>query len=172
MEKSFYIHYTCNKCEKEHVGPPSFAFDAPAYYSVLSPEDKAKSHLSADGCVILDNEFFVRVILEVSIIGTGKPFTWGVWVSQSEENFRFYDEHFKDDLTGRNTFGWFSNVLPGYDSTLGIKTTARFRGNGLRPFLSIENSKHLLSKDFHSGMSIEKATEIAGIMLHNSVRAN
>jgi hypothetical protein len=168
MEKSFYIRYKCSQCGKEHVGPPSFAFDAPVYYNGLNETDKAKSILTPDACVILGTDFFIRTILEVPIIGADAPFTWGVWVSQSKDNFIFYDQHFKEDLTGRETFGWLSSLLPEYENTLGLKTTVYFRGGGLRPNLHLAESDHQLSKDFHQEMSIERATEIAGVMLHRS----
>ena len=168
MSEPFYVHYKCSKCGEEHVGAPSFAFDAPAYYNALSDEDKRGSFLSSDGCVILDRDFFIRTILQIPIRGTNEVFMWGVWVSQSMAEFQFYNGHFKDDLTGRKTFGWFSSLLPEYESTLGLKTTVLFKRGGLRPQLHLEDSPHQLSIDFHRGISIERATQIAGSMLHRS----
>ena len=168
MEKSFYIHYKCSTCNKEHVGAPSFAFNAPAYYDSLSEEDKAKSLLSADRCSVLDTDYFIRTILKIPIVGTDEPFTWGVWVSQSKENFTYYDEHFKDDLTDRKTFGWFSSLLPEYESTLGLKSDVIFSSGGLRPHINLGESEHQLSIDFHHGISMERATEIAGAIMHKA----
>jgi len=135
----------------------------------LSEEDKQRSELSDDLCVVLDRDFFVRAILEIPINGLAKPFTWGIWVSQSRENFDYYFEHFREDLRGRDTFGFFSNRLPLYPDTLELKCRVLFESQSLRPKIHLEEAEHPLSLDFHQGITVERAKEIAEYFLHNSI---
>lgn len=155
--------YECTTCGKTHEGAPSFSFPAPAYFEAAP---KKENHLLDSDFCRLDEDYFIRVILEIPIIDSKEPFLWGIWVSQSKENFKFYAEHLNDDLSGRETFGWFSNRLPYYADTLSLEMLVKFQNNGDRPKLHPKESKHELSKDFHDGISMEKAIKIANIAAH------
>lgn len=163
MKKIF--RYTCASCEQMHEGAPSFSFNAPAEYDSTS-SDKSQTLLS-DFCCLPDS-YYIRTILEIPIIGSDQPFLWGVWVSQSEENFKYYQEHFDDNLLGRETFGWFSNKIPYYKDTLNLKTKVLYQDNKDRPKLHLQESDHELSKDFHDGISMDKAIKIMGIAMHKN----
>ncbi len=158
--------YKCATCGETHEGSPSFSFPSPLDFE--KKLDKNNENLSSD-FYTTEDDYFIRTILEIPIIGSNEPFMWGVWVSQSKENFNFYFEHFNDDLLGRETFGWFSNKLPYYKSTLSLKTMASFQNNGERPKLHLEESDHELSKDFHNGISIDKAIKIATVAMHKYI---
>lgn len=158
--------YRCSICKKIHKGSPSFSAFYPDYYAELSKENKKISLLNPDFCATPDQYFFIRAVLMVPIIGLQEPFTWGVWVSQSVENFRYYYKNFKKDLSGRETFGWFSNRLPYYKDTLNLKCIVQFMSKGIRPKLHLEETGHELSIDFHKGISNEKAIEIAEYCIH------
>ena len=161
--------FTCTCCGKVHEGSPSFAYSAPLHYSNLSPEDRAKATLTSDTCVITHDEQtdrFIRVVLEIPIRGAGEPFTWGVWVSLSEANFNKYVETADDPDEQASYFGWFCNRLPYYDDTSGLKTKVRPRKNGIRPYLELERSGHLLAEHLHNGLTIAQAQEIAEKAMH------
>ena len=160
------FEYTCSKCGKKHSGPPSLSFQSPEHYLALNDEDKKKSYLNEDLCVVLNQDYFIRVVLEVPIIGANESFLWGIWVSQSKSNYEYYSEHFDEDLKGRQSFGWIANVLPGYQDTLALESTVLFGGRGSRPKIHLHESKHQLAIDFHQGMSMEKAIQIAEKALH------
>ena len=163
--KSPYITFKCPNCEKDHIGPPSFELEGPDNYIALSPEDKSNTLHTTDLCQV-GNDYFIRCILEVPIKDMDENFTWGVWVSQSKENFEYYSKHINDDLSNRKTFGWLCNNLPGYSNTFGLETTVQFQSNNLRPVIHIHESENQLSQDFHGGMTLEKALDIAGKILH------
>ena len=158
--------YTCSGCGELHEGAPSFSWNEPLNYHCLSDEDKEKAKLSEDLCVINDGGFFVRGVIEVPIIDFDDPFMWGVWVSQSEENFNFYAEHFDEDLLGRETFGWLSTQLPIYEDTVNLKTIVQFQNENMRPKIYIQECDHQLSHDFHNGITSEKAIEMANEIMH------
>jgi len=80
--------FKCGKCGKIHEGAPSIAFDAPAYWSDIPDSERSKrGKIDADLCKA-DGHHFVRVCLEIPIVGVAAPFLWGVWTSVSETNFR------------------------------------------------------------------------------------
>lgn len=164
------LKYKCITCGKVHEGSPSFSVEAPAQYenkTNLLSKIFLRKYINADFCRN-NNDFFIRVILEVPIIGVDEPFTWGVWVSQSQKNYIYYQKHFHDNLLGRETFGWFCNALPYYKNTLGLKTIVFFQNNKNRPKIHLQECGHELSIDFHQGISIEKAKEIANIVHHKN----
>lgn len=162
--------YKCVTCGEVHEGSPSFSSEAPAQYenktSVFS-KIFSKNYLDNDFCRN-GNDFFIRVVLKIPIIDIGEPFTWGVWVSQSKENFEYYKNHFYDNLIGKETFGWLCNALPYYENTIGLKAMVLFQNNKQRPKIYLQECEHELSKDFHQGISIQKAKEIANIAYHKN----
>ena len=48
------------------------------------------------------------------IKGASEPFTWGVWITQSEENFEKNIETFETDQSDEQSFGWLPVNLPFY----------------------------------------------------------
>lgn len=110
--------------------------------------------------------YFIRVCLEIPIHGVSEPFLWGVWVSLSKSNFDRYVETYGSPNTDDRYFGWLCNYLPYYEKTYALKTQARPRAGGKRPYIELEEIDHPLCKDFHEGISIQKAQEIAEISIH------
>lgn len=151
----------CSTCGKIHEGF-SLSFIQPFCDLDLNSEG---TYLTDDLCVINNEDYFIRVILEIPIMNHAEPFLWGVWVSQSKENFEFYKENFDKNLEGRHTFGWFSNVLPGYENTLNLKTQSCFQEQGTRPIIEIGECDHQLYKDFIHGITLKRAQEIMKISL-------
>ena len=165
MMNSF--RFNCRTCGKLHEGAPSFSFEAPIHYEMLSSEVKReKAKLGTDFCVIDGKDHFIRVLLEIHIHGSDEPFLWGVWVSVSQANFIKYYDHFGDSAYEDEYFGWFSNRLPCYPDTLNIKTYALVKPNGQRPTLELEPSDHPLSVDYYKGISWQNAIEITEATMH------
>ncbi len=164
--------FTCSCCGKVHEGAPSFSYPAPYQYQCLNEDDKNSiAKLSDDLCRIEHDDqadHFIRVVVEVPIQDCIEPFTWGVWVSVSEENFNKYVENFSSESYSDEYFGWFCNNLPYYDETLSLKTYAIVQSGCQRPKLDIEPGDHELTTDFQSGISWEKAIKIAEAAIHAS----
>jgi hypothetical protein len=81
--------YTCACCEGVHEGlPPAIGIEAPFYWDA-GMRGRRGCKLTTDTCVIDDKHFFVRAILRLPVVDAEQDFEWGVWVTQSEANFRF-----------------------------------------------------------------------------------
>jgi len=106
------------------------------------------------------------VLLEIPIHRHREPFRWGVWVSLSQENFQRYLDTWDDPDESDCYFGWFSNRLPFYPDSLSLKTQVHPRKNGVRPYIELESKDHSLSIDFHNGISVVRAQEIAEYVMH------
>lgn len=121
--------------------------------------------MGSDLCYIEDDRF-IRVCLEIPIIGVEQPFMWGVWVSLSQDNFERYRETYDAPVETDEYFGWFCNRLPFYPDTLNLKTLVRPRSGSVRPYLDLEPTEHHLTIDFGNGISISRAQEIAEHVMH------
>jgi len=157
--------FICSCCGKVHEGAPSFSFSSPLQYSHLTEEEKAEAHLGSDFCYI-EEDRFIRVCLEIPIIGVEQPFMWGVWVSLSRQSFERYRETYDEPVETDEYFGWLCNTLPFYPCTINLKTLVHPRGGGVRPFIELEPTEHPMSVDFRYGISISRAQEIAEYVLH------
>jgi len=161
--------FKCSCCGKLHEGSPSFGFRAPDPYLEQSKEIQQTGKLKTDTCWYEDEEgkhYFIRVCLEIPIHGISEPFLWGVWVSLSRKNFERYVETFDAPDTEDRYFGWFCNRLPYYEDTYAIKTQVHPRSGNIRPYIELEQTDHPLSVDFHQGISIQKAQQIAELAMH------
>jgi len=161
--------FKCSCCGKVHEGSPSFGFRAPDPYLEQPKEVQQAGQLTSDFCHYEDEDgkhYFIRVCLEVPIHGIADPFMWGVWVSLSKESFDRYTETYDDPDTTDSYFGWLCSYLPYYEKTYALKTRIHPREGGTRPFIVLEKTDHSLSMDFHEGISIDRAQQIAEAAMH------
>jgi hypothetical protein len=117
---------------------PSFGAEAPlSYYVVAESERASRCELGSDDCVIDRKWFFVRGCLEIPVHGADEPFSWGVWVSLSEQNFRTWVEYFDQQHRSHvgPFFGWLNAWLKPYPETTNLKTHVHLRDNGVRPWI-------------------------------------
>jgi hypothetical protein len=159
--------FVCATCGQVHEGSPSVGYSAPFYWQEAHRADTTgESRLSHDFCMIERRDHFIRCILEVPINDAEEPFLWGVWVTQSEQNFRDYANSFHD-TPERRTFGYFANRLPGYPDTLNLHMQLHWQsGRSSRPKVELEPSDHPLYHDWLEGISWERAAELAGPYFH------
>ncbi len=158
------MSYRCATCGQVHDDLPDLGYALPLYVQDI-PEDEREQRvqLSEDLCSVDDEYFFIRGVIEIPIHDYPERFGFGVLVSQKEENFRRYVEHFDSAEIGP-FFGWLSNEIAFYnESTLELKTMAHFQGQGLRPFIEVEPSDHPLSRDQQGGISLDKAWKIVHV---------
>lgn len=153
--------YRCSVCGKIHEGLPDVGFDRPYYaFTVPEAERAGRVRLDADFCAIDGEDFFIRGVIEIPVLGYEEGFAFGVWVSQKEENFRRYRARPGADDLGP-TFGWLSNEIAFYEApTLTLKTRVHFRGGTLRPAIELEPTDHPLAVDQREGISLERAWQI------------
>ncbi len=95
------LRWKCGSCDDWHTAPClDFAYDSPYYWLEehekintrvrLLPDwgkKRNKTFLDDDYCAIEDENFFVRGIIHLPIIGSAETFRWGVWGSLSRDNF-------------------------------------------------------------------------------------
>lgn len=162
--------FKCSQCGELHEGAPSFSFNSPAPYNEQTESIKTAGKLNSDICEYKDEDgihYFIRVCLEVPIHGFDEPFLWGIWSSLSKENFDRYLDTYDNPDTNDEYFGWLCNYLPYYSDTYAMKMHVYPREDNNRPYVILEESDHPLSIDFHNGISVGKAQEIAEKTMHD-----
>lgn len=162
--------FTCSCCGEWHTElPMSYGFDAPLYWHQIPEEEReSRVQLSSDQCVLDDRHFFVRGRIVIPVLEEPEDFEWGVWVSLSADSFRRISNswHRPGRENDASFFGWLSNDLPVYPSTLNLKTMVHNRPVGERPIIEIEPSDHPLSIEQQCGITRDRVREIAAQLLH------
>lgn len=148
----------------------SYAAGAPEYWTD-DLADSDDSGLSADQCVIKDEWFFVHGLIEIPVLDGDEPFSWGVWVSLSKENYDRMAELWESP--GREQeppyFGWLSTNLPVYSpTTINLKTHLHTRLVGERPVVELEPTDHPLAVEQRTGITRARVEQIADILLHGA----
>jgi hypothetical protein len=160
------MSYRCSVCGKTHDDIPHIGTDRPdQWWGVPEDERAERVDLTPDTCVIDNEDFFIRGVVEIPVHGYPPGFGFGVWVSQKRENFFKYLEN-PDSAEIGPFFGWLCTRIAFYEEdTLLLKTMAHFRGEGLRPSIELEATDHPLSVDQRSGISVDRAWEIVHFYL-------
>lgn len=162
--------FKCHCCGQIREGGPSFAYDEPSQVSAVPEEQRAsRVKIDEDLCSLDGEHFFIRATLEIPIKGASEGFLWGVWVTQSRENFYRYVETFNQDQTGMGSFGWLNVDMPGY-RTPGEQTVhlpADICWGNERPEVRIHTDQdHPLAIDQREGLSWDRAVELALMIGH------
>jgi len=170
------LRWKCGSCDEWHMGPClDFGYDSPHYWleehektnkrARLLPDwgrKRKKTFLDEDYCAIDDENFFVRGLIHLPIIGSAESLCWGVWGSLSRENFEKLRETNEDpkrvDLP--SMFSWLCTQIPEYPDTLSLKMYARQQEPGQRPIFELELTDHPLSQEYHYGITPERVKEI------------
>jgi hypothetical protein len=170
------FRWKCGSCEEWHTGPClDFTYESPDYWRAeydetnrraqLLPswsQNRGKTFLDEDYCAIDGEDFFVRGLIHLPIIGTSETLRWGVWGSLSRENFEILlkarDETNRAELP--SMFSWLSTRLPEYPDTLSLKMWGHFQKAGERPSFELEPTNHPLSREYHNGITPERVKEI------------
>jgi hypothetical protein len=153
--------YKCATCGEIHDDLPDIGDDKPYYWYTIPEEQRASlAELTEDTCIIDNEDYFIRGVINIPILDYEHDFGFGVWVSQKKENFFNYLENSDSNQIGPY-FGWLSTEISYYEkSTLNLKTMAHFMGNGKRPRIEVEPSDHPLSINQHQGITRAEAWEI------------
>ncbi|MEV5012525.1 DUF2199 domain-containing protein [Streptomyces sp. NPDC055692] len=127
--------------------------------------------LSTDQCVVRAQQYFVKGLIEIPVIGSDEVFSWGVWVSLSRENFTRAADLW--ERPGREAekpyFGWLTTDLSVYSTTtLNLKTNVHTRPVGERPYVELEPTEHPLAVEQRTGITLDRMQEIAAAVLHSS----
>lgn len=167
------FRWKCYSCEEWHSGPClDFVYEAPAYWSdgcdqsnpsePLDTNELPDNFLDEDLCIVDGQDFFIRGLIELPIVGTTETLRWGVWGSVSKDNFKRLLSQFDDPkrVELEPMFSWLSNQISEYEDTLSLKMYAHIREPGEVPTFEIEPTNHQLSQEYHHGITAERVKEI------------
>lgn len=175
------FEFKCHICGKIHSGSPSFAYDKPTFFFDVPEEERdSRVSLTKDVCTILPSStdqdgnsiYCIRAILNIPIIGEKDSFCWGVWVTQSKENFDRYVETFSHDQSEDGSFGWLPVTMAYYkkdDNKKGLEQLGCdviWQKAGKRPEIFLHKSSHPLAIDQREGIERDRAIEIAKNIIH------
>lgn len=161
--------FKCSRCGEVHDSPLSFAFEAPGYwYGIPEGERPHRAVLDEELCVIDNRHFFIKGRICIPVHESPDPFVWVAWVSLSDTNFKRTVALWEQP--GREAeppyFGWLSSQIPGYESTLNLKTNVHTRPLGERPTVELEPTDHPLAVEQRAGISSARVREIVEALLH------
>ena len=168
------VRWKCGSCDEWHTGPClDFGFPSPLYWrekknnarfsSPPEPGSKErKTFLTPDFCAIEDEQFYVRGVLLLPIIGTAENLCWGVWGSLSRDNFQTLLNMDNDPKRSElpPMFSWLSSRIPEYPDTLSLKMYAHIQKPGSRPHFELQETDHPLSQEYHHGITAERVRDI------------
>lgn len=157
--------FTCAGCGEVHEGLPDITYPAPDFWAGHGEAPDTGNLLTEDFCMIGGRDFFIRVVLQMPIHGTQEALGWGVWVSQSERNFRDYADMF-EATPPRVTQGYLANALVGYPDTINLQVQVTWREGGLRPLVSLHPCDNPAYADASSGLTPDRAAALASRALH------
>lgn len=156
--------WTCKCCGRGFdTLPMDYAFPAPGnWFALPEAERAARARLSADVCIIDGREFYVRGCIEIPVIDCVEMLIHGVWVSVSEESFRYiherWDSPFVDDEPPR--FGWLCNWIRDYPEPQDVRCQVFLRSGNLRPRIVLEPTDYPLAVEQREGVTLERIKEI------------
>jgi hypothetical protein len=142
------MSFTCTTCGAEHdLDSITLGADAPDQWGMLSDEERSRSELGGDQCVIETADgthYFIRACLEIPIVGRDDP---------ARTKLGPY-------------FGWLCTRVPEYPETMFMKTHVHQRAVGMRPLVELETSDHLLSVHQRDGIPEQDMRQILSRVLH------
>jgi hypothetical protein len=162
--------FTCSRCGQVHEGPPlSYGADVPEAWAAVPAEERLRRVvMSAEQCIIDKRDSFVRARLVIPVIDGPGPFEWGVWVLLRQRDFVRMAELWS--APGRESEppypGLLQTELPGYPSTVNLKTLVHTQPVGQRPTVELEPTDHPLAREQRDGITAQRVREIAEMLLH------
>ena len=111
--------------------------------------------------------WFVRGNIDIPVQDGGQ-LVFTVWVSLSRENFERAHAAWTNEARVNEPayFGWLTVELPGYPSTLNLKTNVHTRPLGQRFAVELEPTDHPLAIEQRQGVTLDRLVELASMALH------
>ncbi len=163
------IRYRCPSCARKHDGLPALAYGRPdAIFNLGTDEQKARAVTASDLCILDDERYFVRCVLQIGVAGSESSFEYGPWVEVDVRTFSRYAIHCN---TGQDP-GWkvadgrLANAFPANtEGTLGVACRIRLSEEPRqRPTVEITDKQHPLFREQRDGISMARAIEIVSHM--------
>lgn len=148
-----------------------FGAEYPDYYFSVPPEERAtRIEYLDDLCVVDEEHFFIRARIEIPVLDSDEVFCWDVWTSLGKKNFLRTNELWNNPerVNEPAYFGWLQTALPGYPSTLNIRTMVHTQPVGTIPRVEVIEEDHLLIAEQQHGITWERVIELAEIAMHGA----
>ncbi|MDF7814650.1 DUF2199 domain-containing protein [Hymenobacter sp. YC55] len=152
--------FFCACCGETHDSLPDIGFAKPEpYFDIPEAEREARVQLTSDTCIIDEEHYFIRGVLEIPVHQHEQSFGLGVWISQKKEHFYTYLEN-PDTAEIGPYFGWLCSRVPAFGDTYLLKTKAHFQGSTMRPSIELEPTDEPFAIAQREGISLERAWDI------------
>ena len=150
-------------------------FAEPLYIEGLSESDRAQRVTAAPDFRVLRDRagvhYFVRGVIEIPVAGAGDVFCYGVWTTLSAASYGQARAAYADNRAAGPFFGWLANRVPGYATTLSLKTNVTVRPD-LKPAIVLQGSDHSLAREQQIGITPRRLQQIIEKVLHPDAPAS
>ena len=162
--------FRCSQCGNEHTGVPlAWGPNVPDAVGPIPPADwRSRVSLSGDDCVIDRSSYYVRGCIDLRIHGTRDVFRWLVWVHVDRRGYVYTISPWRRllRLCHPPYDAKLDTALPYEPPTAHLPVEVRSAGPGFRPTVVLTELAHPLAIEQREGIPLERAYELAGMMLH------
>lgn len=166
--KQTRLRYRCPDCRDIHDGLPDLCFSLPDSIFELDEDARTvRALISSDLCVLDDQRFFMRCVLEVAISGHADLFAYGLWAEVSSRDFTRYAVYYNTDAPPQlSTFGGqIANRLPLTEESLGLACLVHLSNEeATRPAIAVVDEQHALHAEQTEGIALDRALALVGTM--------
>jgi hypothetical protein len=151
--------HLCEQCGHTHdISSMEPAFNSPHAWWEISEDERARSKLSNDLCMIFADgtRGFIRAVLPIPVSGRALPVSWGIWVEVDQATWETVLELWKDprqhehapfDVT-------LANNIPGSPPTAGLPVQLHLTSPTTRPRVEIASDvEHPFAQQQREGVS-------------------
>jgi hypothetical protein len=162
------LRYRCPDCRDIHDGLPDLCFALPdAIFDLDAETREERALVSSDLCVLDDERFFIRCVLEVAIADHTDLFAYGIWAEVTARDFNRYSVYYNTDAPANASEfdGHIANRLPHTVETRGLSCSiALSNEEGMRPAITVDDDAHPLFAEQEDGIALDRALLLVGTM--------
>ena len=172
MSSALRSGFACTECGEWHGELPlQYSFKAPrAIVNVPLDQREERVVITPDQCVIDNRDFYLRGRILLPIVGRQDPFVWGVWAEVSPASFIRANQLWH--TAGRENeppfSGWLNSEIFIFGDTINLELDVHTQPVGHRPQFTVSDPRHALGVEQRSGITLERAQEIAEMILHRA----
>jgi len=162
----------CTHCGEEHeLDGVAWSYKEPLQWWLLDDEERAKSELSPDWCIIHSSDegtsFYIRGTLLLPLQNCEEHLSFGVWSSLSEKNFCEMEDTWDDPARTKlgPYFGWFASKMPFVPDSTYLECSVIQREPGTRPLIELQFD-HPLTRLQREGVGAAQLQEIVRVLMH------
>jgi hypothetical protein len=160
--------FVCSVCGEHHDERMlDIRMGLPDEIHALDEAEREQRAWIAEDFAVLDEEwFYVRGLLELPIPELESRFAYGAWAEVPRRDFKKLQKRWLDPRQFKPLTCWLANELTPYVGTTRLKATLRPVSENQLPLLELEEAPHELVRDQRQGISVQRADELAAVVLH------